>query len=259
MNPGAIIDKSDPNNYCIKATTDLSVGSLVLLEHVVSSSDYATIVMSVMGDHTMYNEFYPRNSDIDEELPTRQANAEKKTSFNVFGFEKNFVMGNVFSKFNHNCRPNCHMGIADDVKLRGYKNSVAVYAMWVHRAVKVGEELTIDYTNGKSSLHKTICCKFCINCNCTVAEMEKAEKCIDIHKKIDHAFSMKHKGLINDLVDLYTNNDGIHAIIKQELAYYGYFRLGKMILVSKLELVKDGEDALTKRVEQIENSFNGRR
>lgn len=115
--------------YSIIATDDLKVGELILLEIVIWSPKLKHIIAAVMYDQDLSKELYPRDTD----------DPGKKVNTNVFRFDENYVLGKVFSKFNHSCVPNCHMDAADFV------NNERVYGMWTHRTVKKGEELTIDY------------------------------------------------------------------------------------------------------------------
>lgn len=233
ISPDVTVEKTD-GNYCVRANKPMKPGALVLLEHVFMSRK--SVTNAVMADNEMFRELWPRSPG-DASMrpsPEMQAVASQKSSFNCFYFDDKFVIGNVFSKFNHSCSPNCHMGIADKMSFPKMKSSVHVYAMWVHVTVQAGDELTIDYANGVSSMHDDIRDKFGTNCGCTKSTSGDGERRAKIHMALDTAFRKSNETFIQEMVTMYlTTARGKGAVIAGELARSGIYKSnGDIILDS---------------------------
>lgn len=118
--------------FSVVAQDDIPMGTLVLLEYPISG-DEKTLMGALIVDPILKKELHPRHDP--DDIAT-------KVMTNLFQFEKLIgvaLLGRVMSKFNHSCTPNCHMAMAD------FCNYQKVYGVWVHRPIKKGQELTVDY------------------------------------------------------------------------------------------------------------------
>lgn len=177
--------------YSIIATDDLKVGELILLEIVIWSPKLKHIIASVMYDRELSKELYPRDTD----------DPGKKVNTNVFRFDENYVLGKVFSKFNHSCIPNCHMDAADFV------NNERVYGMWTHRTVKKGEELTIDYVQTHDvSYHDEMKAQHGFTCSCTDDFILQNKKRVQVHVNLGRTFRDKCRNYTAKLMDNFMNS-----------------------------------------------------
>ena len=266
LHPNVLVDTSNPVDFKIVAKSDLKPGTLILLEHVASSQHMGAIQAIIHTDMTLFTELWPRSSTDYENFvsdPSEEVEdiAYNKCMKNMFGFNDKFVAGNVFSKFNHSCQPNCHMGLADKVGIdKHVQSAVHVYAMWLHKNVKAGEELTIDYTNGEK--HKKVCDMFGIKCACTPQDIKVGRKKSKIQTNLDTAFRLKNEKKINDLVDAYMKtNAAFKAIRVHELAEAGIFIpgngggyiCGPNICMKSLSGYEDPMDGIKAKVRQIDN------
>lgn len=178
--------KYENDSYSVVALEDLSVGELVLVELVVWGPKIQTIIAAIIYDKELSSELYPRNT----------VDPKEKMDMNVFRFDENYVIGRVFSKFNHSCVPNCHMGVGDFV------NNSRAYGMWVHRKIKAGEELTIDYVNiGDVDYHDAMKEQHGIECSCTHEYIKSKEKMSKVHMKMDSTFLERDREFITEKVD----------------------------------------------------------
>lgn len=144
------------------------------------------MIASILYDTDLSSELYPRNT----------SDPGDKMDFNMFKFDNNFVLGRLFSKFNHSCIPNCHMDAAD------YIDNTRVYGMWVHRKIKAGEELTIDYVNTNVvEFHNAMKTKHGFKCSCTDEFIHMNDKRAEIHKNIGATFSARDRDYTAALVD----------------------------------------------------------
>lgn len=191
--------------YSIKATRDLPVGHLVLIEHVLWG-ETNDLVNGVMRDKSLFKSLYPRHC-----YTKNIQNAIQKTTKNCFIFDKSHVLGNVISKFNHSCVPNCHLDFVDHV------DSNKFYGVWTHRKVVQGDELTFDYVNkGDVSFHNTMkkLHQFC--CKCTDDYILDNSKRSKIHVDIGAHFRDRDTSLINTIVDTYLANSIGRQVSKRQ-------------------------------------------
>lgn len=193
------IDYNDANDsYSIVAKEDIDVGELILLEIVVWGTRKETIVASIIHDKDLCKELYPRTTD----------DPGEKMRMNMFQFGEDYVLGRVFSKFNHSCIPNCHMDAADFV------NDTCVYGMWTHKKVKAGDELTIDYINRADvEYHDLMKSQHGFQCSCTAEFISTNDKRSGIHVKLGAKFRERDQKLITYLVDrFFTFGNGRHHL-----------------------------------------------
>ena len=146
--------------YSVRAKKNIPNGSLILIEHVIHGN--LQYLMSALFYNTeLCDSLYPRQygKSLDDIIQI----IGKKIHLNVFGFENNvLVIGNIVSKFNHSCHPNCRMDIVDKV------NNDRFYGIWTHKKIEKGMELCIDYVNGGSiEYHNKMNQLLGTNCLCT--------------------------------------------------------------------------------------------
>lgn len=176
------------DSYSIVAVEDLKIGERVLLESVIWSPKTEYIIASLLYDQELSKELHPRNTE----------DLGQKMILNMFKFNDIYVLGRVFSKFNHSCIPNCHMDCADIIE------DTRVYGMWVHRKIKAGEELTIDYVNiGDVEYHNKMRKKHGFSCECTDDYIKMNAKRAQIHKDLGTTFRDRDRGYTAALVDSY--------------------------------------------------------
>ena len=179
--------------YSIKATRDLPVGHLVLIEHVMWG-DISYLVNGVMQDGRLFKTLHPRQCNDAENIQK----AIKKTTQNLFMFSDSHVLGDITSKFNHNCVPNCHLDSVDFV------GSDKFYGVWTHKKVLKNQELTFDYVNkGDIPFHNTMkeLHHFC--CECTDEYILGNDQRSKIHVDLGAHFKKRDTQLINTMVDTY--------------------------------------------------------
>ena len=126
----------------------------------------------------------------------------KKIHLNVFGFENNvLVIGNIVSKFNHSCHPNCRMDIVDKV------NNDRFYGIWTHKKIEKGMELCIDYVNGGSiEYHNKMNQLLGTNCLCTPEYILKNIKRSRIMMDLASTYRKNMEIYIHQMVDLYLSS-----------------------------------------------------
>lgn len=200
-----VMHDQERDYYSVIAQKDIPSGTLVVLEYPVSAKDEETLLGALIIDREFQEELFPRST---QSPPCLQS----KVHSNVFFFPPDLVLGRVMSKFNHSCVPNCHVSMADHYK--GHK----IYGVWVHRAVKVGQELTVDYVNcGSIEYHDKCKEKYGFDCDCTNDYIIANEKRADIHMNMSSAFCKKNEAFIQLKVDAYfRGNAGGKAVYKAQ-------------------------------------------
>ncbi len=192
------------DSYSIVAVEDLKVGERVLLEVVIWSPNMEYLIASLIFDKELSDELYPRNTE----------DLAEKMFLNMFKFKDIFVLGRVFSKFNHSCKPNCHMDSADII------GDTRVYGMWVHRNIKAGEELTIDYVNiGDVEYHNKMREQHSFSCQCTDDYIKMNAKRAQIHKDLGTTFRDRDRDYTAALVDqfLFSKEGKEHAKQRKQI------------------------------------------
>lgn len=186
--------------YSVLAEKDLPVGTMLLIEHVLSGTlEY--LDKKVDKDVKLMTELYPRDYDI----------AKLKVRMNCFNFDGEFVLGPTFAKFNHSCKPNCHMDIADHV------NGGKFYGMWTHKKVKKGDELTIDYVNQSDiDYHDKMKQLHGFKCDCTPEYIMQNSKRSEIHVRLGSTFRTNDAKRIHNLVDMYLDTPRGKRIVKNQ-------------------------------------------
>lgn len=226
-------------SYSVLAKTDIKVGELLLLEHVLAG-DMGYLCSSVGTNMALFDSLYPRKysrDDIQEMetiIKSSQSTKEdeenwkkacKKVNMNCFKFSDDLVLGDAFSKFNHSCIPNCHMDKADKPELdNGF--IVNIYGMWTHRSVKKNDELVIDYVNGASIQHDYMKSAFGFSCDCSTEYLLDAGKRSEVHKNLGAFFRERDSVFIKTAVDQYLKTSVASKVIEnQVLGLNGYFFL----------------------------------
>ena len=250
-------------NYCVKALKDLPTGTLIMIEHVISGTT-AESVGSVMVDDTLYAQLYPRNARDkpcgDMDMRERNMKAQTKVEMNAFRFDDAVVVGNMFSKFNHCCQPNCHMAQADKPNLGGCIGSVPIYGMWVMGKVRAGDELTIDYTSGYAKVHDEHKKKFGWECSCTRASLavSKGLEKTDIRANLCFKLANMQKDFIKSVVDTHLMTEkGFDILLRHVLAKRGLYEtkmgyIGTTAAAAKL----DPLEVVEKYTKQVRAKWN---
>ena len=203
--------------YSIRATTDIPSGTLILVEHVIHG-DFQYLMSALFFNPELRDSLYPR----DDEKEIGQA-IGKKIELNVFKFEDDIlVIGDIFSKFNHSCRPNCRMDIVDRI------NNERFYGIWAQKKIEKGNELFIDYVNGGSvSYHKSMMEVLGATCSCTPDYIIQNVKRSQIMMDLASTYRKNKKDFIETLTDTYlSSTKGLKAIRKNKLAKKEAFRFG---------------------------------
>lgn len=198
------------DSYSVRAQEDLTAGSLILIEDMIHSHHARDILLALES---------PSRQELKDALCPRTdaATAEDKMYQNMFYFEnaKTYALGPLSSKFNHSCDANCAI----------HHLSAQFYAIWTTRAVKKGQELTLDYVNSASTdFHDRLLKKLNIPCECD--SLKKSEKDlkgmrIKVIESIIHRFASLNKESIDRKINDYKSNT--NAIIGSK----GYSRFGK--------------------------------
>lgn len=242
----------EDGQYSVRTKVDIPLGKLVLLEHVVSG-EYGFVQGSILGNDALFNTLYPRD------LPhttteERQKAAREKMAKNVFIFNGQYVVTNLCNKFNHSCRPTCHMSTVDKPALSP-DITVYVYGIWTIRAVKAGEELTIDYVNGQKDRHKAAMAHFGITCTtCTPEYLEVSEHRANVRRDLCEVFRKRNESFIYSTVDQYLYTKAAQDVITlHTLGVNGYFpcSLGMVMMLPALP-----DDNIKNAVERVEREVS---
>ena len=99
-------------------------------------------------------------------------------------------------------------------------NDTRVYGMWVHRNIKAGDELTIDYVNTSNiDYHNKMRIQHNFICQCTNEFIMMNSKRALIHKNLGATFRDRDRDFTASLVDKFLGSkDGReHAKYKKEV------------------------------------------
>jgi hypothetical protein len=197
---------SESGSYSVRAKTDLSAGTLVLLEHIVHG-EMKDMFAALMIDNNLRDTLYPRTSP--------PSSDELKIGFNAFSFNGVIVLGNKISKFNHACHPNSFLTTADRVK------DEYIYGVWTVAKVKAGEELTLDYMSGRAAdLHTDAKAKYGFACDCTENDIKRAAMRLKVEFALANKFrdAMSANGSTANMVDSYMRRGGTRIAKQQKNA-----------------------------------------
>lgn len=191
--------------FSIIANDDICMGELILIEHIL----YGTpnfLIRCLSQDKQLFDTLYPRNC---EDAFENKLNLKMLKNFFVFG--ESYILGDIISKFNHSCLPNCHVDFMYEV------NDNRFYGVWACRNIKKGEELTFDYVNsGDIIFHDKMKGYHAFVCQCTDEFILDNEKRSKIRKEMGQEFVKRDSTLIRKLVDMYLENEGKCVKIAQK-------------------------------------------
>lgn len=127
----------EKEQYLVRATEDISSGTLVLIEHAITGKSEEHIVAAMAHDDNLYKDLWPRSTfDVFPE------SVDEKMIKNMVYFSAcQLVLGRFMAKFNHSCEPNCFLSCIDIVG--------SFYAIWTLKKIQKGQELFIDYVDGE--------------------------------------------------------------------------------------------------------------
>jgi hypothetical protein len=226
---------TEKDAYSVKARRAIPTGTLVLLEHVLSTSPELALY-AILTDKSLFKTLYPRTDTPLDTMPLgeRLGYAAMKLEMNAYGFDGLHTIGSVFSKFNHSCVPNCRMIPADRPVLEiasGLVN-VPVFGMWTHRAIAAGEELVTDYITApgdqfRPDLHDSQCAKYGVTCTtCTPESLVQSSKKAGIVTHLVESFRTRDTRLIETKVNAYFRSDACKPVmVTQAMMYRGWFRM----------------------------------
>ena len=157
---------SESDFYYVIAKEDLPAGHLVFIEHVLFGNSLV-LLKGIYQDKNLFKNLYPRN----------ESNINKKVSLNMFAFGNEYVIGDIASKFNHSCIPNCHFDSIDSVIVDVKRGMEAkFYGTWTILPVKKGTELAFDYINvGSKEYHNKMKEVHKFKCDCSDEYILKKE------------------------------------------------------------------------------------
>lgn len=157
-------ENDDPDYKFLKATADISMGTILAVEHLLYAENYFDnpnnlIRMNVIHNPNIFNEIYPRkvshdyNKICDKDfLPIVDDKIYKNIFVNQIKNEDGTIknsysyLGIYYSKINHSKTPNVNFGDYV-IRLPELKNPILIYYLIAFKDIKEGEELFINYGN----------------------------------------------------------------------------------------------------------------
>ena len=193
--------------YSIKAKNNIKSGTIVLIEHVIAHRDIAMIHNTLVHCDKLREDLCPRKN----ECPTTKELITKKIRENMFVFSNNLcVLGDMCSKFNHSCNPNCFITCVDSIQDKNSEYCCEFYGIYVIKKIKKGEELFLDYSNGHKSHHEKYSKYFGLVCDCT--DHDKRLKRSNIQFDIVQSYIKKDKKFITQITDEYISSFNFQEI-----------------------------------------------
>lgn len=146
----ASIEIDDQNDYkSIKATTDIPIGQLLLIEHVYASSHFNCHSI-VEHNRELFNTFHPRLIPFDQ-ATDRFEQVSQKIIHNCFGMSNgDKLLTYTITKINHSCAPSCGVYVQEKYSIED--TNIIFMELYSVKKIPKGEELTINY--GVDSGHK---------------------------------------------------------------------------------------------------------
>lgn len=153
------------SNHKLVTTQDIQTGTLLLLEHGLSSQQHQKLTWIVSNNDTLFNSLYPRLNTHEELISKdeeRYTQAFDKVICNVFHRNNEYILNYYTSACNHSCTPNA------TVHLYNY-NKVPLTAIIAINNIKKGTEINFMYYENAGHSEE---CKFICKCNLSLKERQ---------------------------------------------------------------------------------------
>lgn len=196
------------DNYSVIADQNIKAGTLLLIEHPLQSESMIDIMCNIICDPSLNKSLYPRNTIVSSKC---DLSIGQKLEKNVFKFGKNYILGNMFSKINHSCKPNCHMSEVDHV------NDQIYYGLWSTQDIIANEEINIDYCQTDDvKFHKSMSRYHNFKCDCTIDYIQKKNVIVKNRVDLCHKYKID-KPIIKYHVDKYMDSINFSNIMKNRI------------------------------------------
>ncbi|BCS82970.1 putative SET domain-containing protein [Cotonvirus japonicus] len=202
------------NFKSVTNTEDISIGELLLLEHVyVDNTTNCHLVIENNSD--IFNDMYPRTTLYSEtKQEERRIQSVTKLSSNCFGYMSNKLLTSSIQKINHSCTPNCAVNIRERYIFAG--THVVFMELFAIKNIKTGSPITINY--GPETAHKRD-----FECDCGM-DYDHRKKLFGVTCKLAKHFSDIEGPIIQNLVlDYVKTNLGNKILLNHYLAKHGIF------------------------------------
>lgn len=171
-------------NYKFIAKKEIAPGSLIFIEHPLQCNNLDDITSLILFDKKLYDTLYPRHEKLsssvlqkenEEVLGNYLADKVYKNVYTGVDTPKEYMLGNLLSKINHSCKPNCLSNHVDRIKV---ENEEEIFGgVWSIKRILKGQELTIDYAaESFGEKHLDVLKHHDIKCTCPQDLTEKAWK-----------------------------------------------------------------------------------
>ena len=232
--------------YSVIAKKNIPKGTMLLIEHPLQYENNIDMLSNVIFDTALNETLYPRDipenpeqsSGISHALRgksnsmgfvpgiTYDTSMSTKINKNVFLFDKDYILGNIFSKINHSCKPNTYMTNIDYVKNEKY------YGLFAIQDIAENEELTLDYCQINDKKKHAIMMEYHnFPCDCTSGDIKKKIIFIEERKKLCEKFIESVNPIIHSLVDNYVESSNFSEIMLNRSK-------AKILLKDRIRIIK---------------------
>lgn len=216
---GAITVTSELDYYSLKATNDIKSPDLLLIEHVFTDT-ISVCATAIKENEYLYNILHPRIRTWKESLDRDDAKQKLRSNCFVSKNDTERVsFGNMLSKINHSCQPNCVAFLCGNTVINEF--TVKYFAVYSIRNIAKDEEITVSYGNQRGHHNKD---DFQCQCNKTASERECVWNIID---KIGVTFQKTEHSYLQTLIDAYEKTeDARNIMFHQYQANHGCYITG---------------------------------
>jgi len=203
-------------SYSVVAKKPIAMGSIVLIEHVLSGTVKHLTAIVENCPH-LYDELYPRGSG------ERKFLAKRKVLVNSFGDGDDRDLGLFASKLNHSCDPNV---VVECIPLQSMTDdhTTTLLVVLAVKDICCNEEIVMCY---KPLVGHEECQLYGFKCNCgkTVSERLNAYTAMpDKAREIIDTNQSSLKDTLKTLKDAYTNTQVFtRTLVFHESAKYGLY------------------------------------